>query len=226
MSGDDGCGIENYSNDQAAKLFEDVNTSCVYPRLSKKLKEAVKVLTPKQRATIGLALGGFNYAEVAKKLGVSRSTVTRSVKRAVKALKVALLDSLKIKFEDANISDDELLLAITLIRGHEEEEDEITNAVEYLQGLGLTGRGLFSICPRCGLYSFSARKNRSRCHNCNYQGKKKQRKAKEKVARLNRPLWPHWPSYEVSRTVKKIDVAKIKQMQDGQGHPAMADHGV
>ncbi|MCY4645145.1 MAG: helix-turn-helix domain-containing protein, partial [Bacteriovoracales bacterium] len=142
LSGDNGRGIENYSNERGTELYENVNVPCQFPELKKRLKKAIEKLSPKQRATIKLCLQGHSKAEAAKELGVKPSTVTRSIQRTFLLLETALLLPLGIKKRSSELRGEILLSAVKLLKGQEEKEDErekIKEAVEYLKNFRVTG---------------------------------------------------------------------------------------
>ena len=101
------------SNEHGAKVFEGLNVDCVYPRLKKKLGDAVAQLSNSQKAVMHWTFWeGLTEAQAARRMRVHRSTVLHTQRRGLKNLEKGLLDRKTVESLD---------LAIQLIKGHEEE---------------------------------------------------------------------------------------------------------
>lgn len=79
-------GLKNWEKDSAESNTEQV------ARMKKKMKEAIETeLTPRQREVLLIVLSkGCSQVEIAKELGVNRSTISRTLSRAVVKLKKVL----------------------------------------------------------------------------------------------------------------------------------------
>lgn len=79
-------GLKNWEKGSAESNTEQV------ARMKKKMKEAIETeLTPRQREVLLIVLSkGCSQVEIAKELGVNRSTISRTLSRAVVKLRKVL----------------------------------------------------------------------------------------------------------------------------------------